>query len=367
MTWSFPIGRLFGSELRVHVTFFLLLAWVAWSGWREGGVPGALATTLFVLLLFACVIAHEFGHALTARRFGIRTPDITLLPIGGLARLERMPERPREEILVALAGPAVNVAIFALLFALGARGPDLSGSADPHGLTFASLPGQLALINLWLALFNLLPAFPMDGGRVLRALLALRGDRLAATRQAARIGQVLAFGLGLAGFASGNIVLLFIGLFIMMAAGAESSEVETRSLTRDLDLRARDAMITEFEPLAPDDTLEAASAALIRTTQHEFPVFDPASRRFRGLLTRQKLFAALSADPRPRSVAEIMERDLPALGLTAPLERVLEALQHGAPAVLVEGRDGTVLGYVTRENLGELMVVAHARAQRARG
>ncbi len=364
MTWSFPIGRLFGSELRVHVTFFLLLAWIAWAGWAEGGPQAAAANTVFVLLLFACVIAHEFGHALTARRFGIRTPDVTLLPIGGVARLERMPENPREEILVALAGPAVNVVIFLILFVLGAT-RNMPALDDAHGLTFANLPGQLAQINLWLALFNLLPAFPMDGGRVLRALLAFRMDRVTATRRAAQIGQVLAFGMGLAGFATGNIILLFIGLFIMMAAGSESSEVEMRSITRGL--RVRDAMITEFEALAPDDTLEAAATALVRTTQHEFPVVDPVSRQLRGLLTRQKLFAALSAEPRPRDVAEIMERDLPRLGLNEPLDKVLEALQNGAPAVMVPSPEGGVLGYVTRENLGELMVVAHARQSRANG
>ena len=364
MTWSFPIGRLFGSQLRVHVTFLLLLAWIAWAGWQEGGPTGAAANTAFVLLLFACVIAHEFGHALTARRFGIRTPDVTLLPIGGVARLERMPEDPRQEILVALAGPMVNVVIFLALWALGAT-RNMPALDDAQGLTFATLPGQLAVINLWLALFNLLPAFPMDGGRVLRALLALKMDRVTATRRAAQLGQVLAFGLGLLGFASGNIILLFIGLFIMMAAGAESNEVETRQTMRGL--RVRDAMITEYEALAPGDSLDTASSALIRTTQHEFPVLDPASGRYQGLLTRQKLFAALAAEPRPQSVAEIMERDLPVLRLNDPLDKVLEALQHGAPAVIVQGQGGGLLGYVTRENLGELMVVAHARKARAGG
>ncbi|RME18788.1 MAG: site-2 protease family protein, partial [Alphaproteobacteria bacterium] len=115
MNWSFPIGHLFGSEIRVHVTFFLLIAWIALAGWSEGGAAAALVNVLYVLVLFACVVAHEFGHALTARRFGIRTPDVTLLPIGGVARLERMPERPGQEVLVALAGPAVNVVIFLVL------------------------------------------------------------------------------------------------------------------------------------------------------------------------------------------------------------------------------------------------------------
>lgn len=359
MSWSFPIGRLFGSELRVHVTFLLLLGWIALAGWQAGGTTAAISNTIFVLALFACIIAHEFGHALTARHFGIRTPDITLLPIGGLARLEKMPENPREEILVALAGPAVNVVIWAVLSLLFFNAPASNGLA---GETLSSLPADLARINLWIALFNLLPAFPMDGGRVLRALLALRMDRVSATRRAARAGQVLAFVLGVVGFATGNFILLFIGLFIMMAAGAESADVAMKSVARGL--MARDAMITAYESLSPDDSLDAASAALIRTTQHEFPVIEPVSGRFVGLLTRQALFTALSANPRPRNVAAVMETDLPRASLMDGLEKVLEKLGTGAPAVVILGDGDGLIGYVTRENVGELMVVANARSTR---
>ncbi len=361
MSWSFPIGRLFGSELRIHVTFLLLLGWIAWSGWQAGGTAAAISNTVFVVALFACVIAHEFGHALTARHFGIRTPDITLLPIGGVARLEKMPENPREEILVALAGPLVNLVIWAVLTLLFGV---TSGGAALAGETLASLPADLARINLWIALFNLLPAFPMDGGRVLRALLSLRMDRVTATRRAAQAGQVLAFLLGLAGFASGNFILLFIGLFIMMAAGAESSDVAMKSVARGL--MARDAMITAFETLSPQDSLEAAGAALIRTTQHEFPVVDPVTGRFLGLLTRQALFSALSASERAGNVAAVMETDLPRASLMDGLEKVLEKLANGAPAVVVLSPEGGLIGYVTRENVGELMVMANARRARAR-
>ena len=166
MSWSFPIGRLFGSELRVHATFFLLLVWIGTVSWMAEGTLAAIMSLLFIIALFACVVAHEFGHALMARRFGIRTPDITLLPIGGMARLERMPEEPRQEIAVAIAGPAVNVAIWALLTVfLGAR-TDMSTLQtldDPA----AGFLARLATVNLLLVLFNLIPAFPMDGGRVL--------------------------------------------------------------------------------------------------------------------------------------------------------------------------------------------------------
>lgn len=358
MSWSFPIGRLLGSELRVHATFFLLLAWIGGAAWMQSGPEAALVNVVYVLLLFACVIAHEYGHALMARRFGIKTPDITLLPIGGLARLDRMPEKPGREILVALAGPAVNVVIFAVLtLIVGLTPPDtapLTGS-----MSFADLPAQIALLNLILAVFNMIPAFPMDGGRVLRAALAFFMDRAKATALAARVGQVMAIGLGLYGMISGNLFLALIGVFIFMAAGAENADLQTRTFAKGL--RARDAMIVEYEALAPGDSLDLAARTLIRTTQLEFPVIDRTSGALAGVLTRRALYQGLEADPRPASVAAIMTTGIPTLPLTAELTDVLAALQPPTPAVGVTGTDGAVVGYITRENIGELMVIQHAR------
>ncbi|GGD32126.1 site-2 protease family protein [Sinisalibacter lacisalsi] len=357
MTWSFPIGHLFGSELRVHVTFFLLIAWIGATGWLQGGPAAAAVYILYVLILFACVIAHEFGHALTARRYGIRTPDVTLLPIGGLARLEKMPEKPGQEIIVALAGPAVNVVIFLVLALI--LGPARLAEASFTEITLASLPAQVAILNLVLAVFNLIPAFPMDGGRVLRAVLSLSLGRASATRAAATAGQVLAFVMGLLGLVAGNPFLLLIAFFIFMAAGAERADEAMRTLARGL--LARDAMITEYETLRPDDSLDLAATTLIRTTQHEFPVIDPETGRFEGLLTRAGLYRALEASPRPARVVEVMERELPTSQLTEPLSGTLTKMQTGAPAVMVIGREGTLVGYITRENVGELMIVANAR------
>ena len=352
MTWSFPIGRLLGSELRVHVTFFLLLIWVAWAAWAEAGPEAALTNLAFVLALFACVVAHEYGHALTARRYGIATPDITLLPIGGLARLERMPEDPGQEIVVALAGPAVNVVIFlVILLVLGATpGADAFSRIETGEIGFAE---QLAVVNLFLVVFNLIPAFPMDGGRVLRAALSLRMDRVRATRIAARAGQAVALAFGFAGLSTGNPMLVLIAVFVFVAAGAEAQDVAMRSLARSL--MARDAMITEFEALSPDDGLDAAARALIRTTQAEFPVLGPDGQ-LSGFVTRAAIFAA-HAEGKARSVGEIAETDIPRVALSAGLEKVLEALATGRPAVAVMARTGGMAGYVTRENIGELMVL----------
>ncbi|ETX16617.1 protease [Roseivivax halodurans JCM 10272] len=355
MSWSFPIGRLLGSELRVHATFFLLLAWIAASAWVSAGPEAALLNTAFILALFACVVAHEFGHALTARRYGIRTPDITLLPIGGLARLERMPEKPWQEIKVALAGPAVNVVIAGLLILFGAR-LDMAALTAVDG-TAAGFAGRLAAVNIWLVVFNLIPAFPMDGGRVLRAGLALFMGRVKATKRAALVGQVIAFGLGFLGLFSGNILLVLVATFVFLAASAENSEVSQRSVAEGLS--ARDAMITEFERLAPEDTLATAGQALIRTTQHEFPVLAPDGT-LAGFLTRDALFRAMAEGERTRPVGEIMRRDIPSVALAAPLPSILDAL-GSRPAVAVTDGAGRVLGYITRENVGELMMLRRGR------
>ena len=354
MVWSFPIGRILGSELRIHATFVLLLLWIGVSAWLTQGAASAIASVAFIAAIFACVVAHEFGHALTARRYGIATPDITLLPIGGLARLERMPENPREEVIVALAGPAVNVVIWAVLvFVFGAT-TDLDQLARLEDPSQGFL-GRLAVVNLFLVLFNLLPAFPMDGGRVFRALLATRMSRVKATEIAATTGQIMAFVLGFIGLTGGNPLLILIAAFVYFAAMAENSDVSMRAVARGL--QARDAMITEFESLGPTDTFDTAANTLIRTTQHEFPILDQDAMLL-GFLTRQALFQAIAENARQRPVAEAMQRDIPQVPLTTRLDKTLEQLQQaGAPAVGVTGAQGQFLGYITPENLGELMLL----------
>src|SRR5437868_13854345 len=182
MSWSLPIFRVAGIQLRIHVTFLLLIGWLAFRYYAEGGTAAAAGSVFFILLLFACVVLHEFGHAFAAKAYGINTPDITLLPIGGVARLERMPEEPKQELIIAIAGPMVNVIIAACLYmVIGAR-----GHVDPEtAMRGGDMLIGLFQINVWLLLFNLLPAFPMDGGRVLRALLASRMTFARATQVAA--------------------------------------------------------------------------------------------------------------------------------------------------------------------------------------
>lgn len=355
MSWSFPIGRLLGSELRVHVTFFLILIWIGVAGYTDGGWPTAIESLALIVAIFACVIAHEYGHALMARRFGIRTPDITLLPIGGLARLERMPEKPAQEIAVALAGPAVNIAIWAVLivvFRADTSIDNLSTIDDPgHGFW-----ARIAVINLFLAAFNLIPAFPMDGGRVLRALLATRFSRTRATRIAATTGQALAFVFGFLGLLGGNPFLIFIGVFVYFAASAESSHVAINAVARRMS--ASQGMITAFERLGPGATLQDAADALIKTTQHEFPVVDNGGH-LTGFLTRAALFTGLAQEGgRALPVDTIMTRDVPVVRAHDRLDKALAAMtQARAPAVGVVDGTGRLIGYITTENIGELMMI----------
>jgi Zn-dependent protease len=243
MRGSFSVGRIAGIDVRIHVTFFLLLAWVGYIYYRNGGMPAAIDGVLFVLVIFLLVVLHEFGHALAARRYGITTRDITLLPIGGLARLERMPNKPGEEIVVALAGPAVNFAIAVVLWLIiGLTG----GIPDPHLMEQTGVPLTVRLfsVNVWLVLFNLIPAFPMDGGRVLRAALALRMNYARATQLAAGIGQGIAFIFFILGL-WWNPMLLLIAVFIYFGASSEAALAQMRNVSKDLRVSA--AMVTQFK------------------------------------------------------------------------------------------------------------------------
>jgi stage IV sporulation protein FB len=353
MAWSFPIARLFGSELRVHVTFFILLLWIGIANYQQGGTEAAIGGILFILALFACVIAHEFGHALAARRYGIHTPDITLLPIGGMARLERLPEKPSEEIVVALAGPAVNIVIALVLFGLLGARFDMNALAtldDPQG----SFLARLAAVNIFLVLFNMIPAFPMDGGRVLRAVLATFYPRSRATRIAARIGQGFAFFLGFIGLL-GNPLLIFIAIFVYIAATAESQATELQEVSRNIGVR--DAMITRFEALPADATIGDAADALLRTTQAEFPVLDEHGTLL-GFVTRHSMIQVLGRSGKSAPARAAMVADIPLVGIGDRLETALTAMQKsGAPAIGVRDKNGRFAGYITPENIGELVML----------
>jgi Zn-dependent protease/CBS domain-containing protein len=352
MKWSWKIGEFAGIGVYMHATFLLLLAWVAFVHWQDGQNLGAVVSGLaFVLALFACVVAHEYGHALTARRYGIRTREITLLPIGGVARLERMPDQPRQELWVALAGPAVNVVIAGVLFAWLL----ISGGLVPIeqlAVERGSFLERLMMVNLFLAAFNMLPAFPMDGGRVLRAVLASRMEYTRATHMAANVGQGMAFLFGFAGL-FGNPMLLFIALFVWIGAAQESSAVQMKSALGGIPV-AR-AMLTDFRALQPGDTLARAAELILAGSQHDFPVVEEG--RVTGILTRADLIGALSAQNTQRAVAEVMQREFQVADSSDMLEGAMERLQACACHTLPVVHDGRLVGLVTMDNIGEFVLI----------
>ncbi|MCM2374397.1 site-2 protease family protein [Aporhodopirellula aestuarii] len=262
MNGSWHLGRFAGIDVRLHWTFLLLPLWIYFSNLASGnGTIAALGAVLMIFAVFACVLLHEFGHALTARRFGISTRDITLLPIGGVASLEDMPREPWKELAIAIAGPFVNVVIAASLFAG-------LWIANPVAGPVSFFISQLAIVNVALVVFNMLPAFPMDGGRVLRAILAMKLPYLRATVIAARVGQCTAAGFGLLGLIGGNLLLVFIAGFIVLAAQGESIRVRLEGLTSKSTAASQEDFVWESEVTTPypNESSEAVKARLLEQT-----------------------------------------------------------------------------------------------------
>ena len=361
MSWSLNIGRVAGTEVRIHITFLLFLIWIFAAAYMSGGSAAAWDGLIYILLVFLCVLLHEFGHIFTARGFGVKTPDVTLLPIGGVARLERIPENPWQEFLIAIAGPAVNVLI-TLVLIVGA-GANLAGVAAVDNANVSMLD-RLATVNIFLALFNMVPAFPMDGGRILRALLAVRLGFVRATEVAASIGQAVAFALGFIGLFT-NPLLIFIAIFVYLAASSEAHMVALRAMSRGVPVSA--AMMTQFATLTPDTIIDDAVQTLLRTSQSEFPVVDAVGKPV-GLLGRMDLIRALKDSGPEAPVSQAMSPELPSIGYRRCLSEALKLLHEKTPAaVAVVDHDGKLVGLITSETVGEMLMVQSARPERPFG
>ncbi len=358
MGWSWHVATVTGIPVYLHGTFLLLLVFVFVSDWARGRNLGSAVTgVVFLLAIFGTVVLHELGHALMARRYGIRTRDITLLPIGGLARIERMPVVPRQELWVALAGPAVNIVIAVgtySVLALAAPDPNSPWRA-PEGVLVRFLE-----VNVWLAAFNLIPAFPMDGGRALRALLAERFDYVKATRVAAKLGQGLALVFGFVGLFS-NPFLIFIALFVWIGATSESAATETRSALAGVPVAH--AMITDFRTLDRSDRLARAVELVLATSQRDFPVVD--GDRVVGILTRDAITATLARVGPGAEVGNVMECQFQTADTTEMLEAAFQRLQAGRCPMLPVLRSGRLVGVLTPENVAEFVLLAGALRPRA--
>ena len=355
MKWSLKIGRFAGIDVYMHVTFLLLVSWVALMHWKQGqSITAVVAGVAFILTVFLCVVLHEFGHALTARRYGIKTRDIILLPIGGVARLERLPTNPLQELWVALAGPAVNIVIaFGLFLWL-----NFTASFEPiQKLTVTTGPfvERIMAVNLFLVAFNMIPAFPMDGGRVLRAILATRKEYSQATQIAASIGQGIAIFFGFIGLFY-NPLLLFIAFFVWIGAAQETSMAHMSSAIRNTPVQQ--AMLTDFRYLNKNDSLDRAVELTLTGSQKDFPVVD--NGRIEGILTQTDLLRALSASDQYPTVTSAMQDNFVTVNSLEMLESAFAKLKdcncHTLPVTL----NGKLVELLTMDNLGEYMRIQAA-------
>jgi Zn-dependent protease/CBS domain-containing protein len=355
--WAFQIGSMLGIPIRIHATFVLILIYFGMAAAvANRNVPSGIA---LVLAFFACILLHELGHAAMARRFGIRTREIVLYPIGGIARLESIPGG-WAELAIALAGPAVNVVLaVACAAALYAFDAPLQIQQTIQG-RHTGLVQQLLGANILLVVFNMIPAFPMDGGRVFRALLAVGLGQQRATRIAAFIGQAIAGVFVIGGLFQANLLLAFIGVFVFLGASQEVAfQTRREAIAGHV---AHEAMITKFETLAPQDTLGRAAELLLATHQHDFPVID-AWNRIAGVLPRARLLEGLAASGRDTNVLEVMLRDTVQVAPATDLEAVLQHLQRDPATPLLVVEEGALRGMVTLENLAEFIVVARQIAR----
>lgn len=361
MRWSWRVGSIAGIGIYIHFTFLILVFWLGAMIWAQADTQTeAITGIVAIIMVFAVVLLHELGHALTGRRFGVRTRDITLLPIGGVARLEQMPDDPIEELLVALAGPAVNIVLAGIgtiiLVWLTSVGELLE-----TGFLGAGLLVQFLLINVLLAGFNLLPAFPMDGGRVLRAALAIRLDYITATNIAASVGQGMAVLFGLAGLLIlHNPILIFIALFIWIGAAGEASMAQMRGAFGGIPVSK--AMITDFVTLHPDDAVNNAVDHLLTGFQQDFPVVENGA--VVGVLPRNAVMRALQEQGNQARVGDYMATEFESAEPSEMLENVFMRLQSDSFPFMPVVRNGLLVGILTSDNLTEFVMINSALRHR---
>lgn len=361
MKWSWKIGEYKGIGVYIHATFLLIILWVALSHWfASKSISQTLEGILFVLAIFACVVLHEFGHALTARKYNIKTRDITLYPIGGVARLERMPDDPKQELWVALAGPAVNVVIAAAIFAWMV----FTSTLEPLStltVTEGSIIERLMVVNIVLVLFNMLPAFPMDGGRVVRALLAMRMDYARATQIAANLGQGMALLFGFFGFFY-NPFLIFIALFVWIGAAQEASMAAAKTVFDGIPVSH--TMLTDFYTLTSSDALDRAVQLILAGSQQDFPVVE--NGRVVGVLTREGLMKALAQHGPSYPVAQAMRTDFLLADAAEMLQNAFARLQGCECRIMPVVKNDQLVGLLNMENIGEFMMI-HSALKKAAG
>ncbi len=357
MKSSLHLGRIAGIKIRVHWTFIFLIAWIVFLELSRGnGLTAILWSTSFILVLFFCVVLHELGHALTARKYNIGTRQITLLPIGGVASLEAMPDEPREELMVALAGPAVNIVIALALYFIVPFENFLNQDPEALEQSLSSINAGnfiflLFTANILLAVFNMIPAFPMDGGRVLRAMLSMKMDRVRATQIASVLGQGVAFFLFFYGLLV-NPILILIAIFVFFGAKGENMMIQQLALLKDHKLG--EAMMTEITVFNPDDTLEDVIEKILSGTERDFVVAE--DDEVVGILLQTDLMQAIKDRDTGIRVRDIMRKDFTILNADAKMTEIYRIIYSTDKQFFPVYEDGRLAGAIDMNNINEFMI-----------
>ncbi|SEA98442.1 Zn-dependent protease (includes SpoIVFB) [Flavobacterium gillisiae] len=361
MKGTFKLAKVAGIGVFIHWTFSLLIAFIIFTNYRTGyNAIQILWSLVFVLSIFVTVVMHEFGHAMAARNYGIQTKDITLLPIGGLARLDRMPEKPLEELVVAFAGPLVNI-FLALITSFVITFPDnpealavqLSNSVNASNFFL-----YFFIVNIVLAIFNLIPAFPMDGGRVLRALLSFKFKRHIATRIAARIGQFIAMGFIFLGFFS-NPFLIFIGLFVIMGAQMETEHTSSKFILKGF--KVRDVLMKQYQTIDANEPIKTAIALLLDSQSKIFMITE--NNEPVGTLNRDQIIAALSERGENTDIRSAMNKNLIYLDVETLLEDIFELVSANKSNLMLVMENGFLVGTLDTENLLEFLLIKGVKSR----
>jgi Zn-dependent protease/predicted transcriptional regulator len=359
MKWSLNLGRYAGIKVFIHWTFLLLIGYIVFINMRMGMSPTEIIwSVIFVLILFLCVTLHEFGHALTARRYHINTKDIVLLPIGGLARLEKIPEDPGQEFAIAIAGPLVNVVIAGLMYAVIAISgitPDFENYTGIIGIAPENFLHTLLIVNLILAVFNMIPAFPMDGGRVFRALLAYKFPRTVATRIAATLGQVIAFGFVVFGLFY-NPFLILIGVFIFLGARAEADYTQAQSFLKGY--KVKDVVMHQFNSIDSGETLSKAIDLLLNGQGKDFLVTQ--NGEVFGTLSRNEMIRALAEKGKDTQISAVMNTDVNFIDSNMDLEKLYSGEGRKSESLMPVVENGKLIGVLDTENIIEFLMIKEA-------
>lgn len=354
MKGTFQIAKLFNIPVKVHWSFVLIIVWVIFSGYSEGlGSGGTFWLSLLMLGMFVCVVMHEYGHALTARRFGVNTKDIILLPIGGVARLDKLPEKPLEELLVAIAGPLVNIGIAIVLSTYFFFEP-LEGVRQTiqyeGGATVArTFVPYLILLNVVLAVFNLIPAFPMDGGRVLRALLAMRMSRVKATRIASIVGQIFAVCFVIASiYPLKSPIFTLLGVFIFFIAYQENKSTKKEQSLHDLPLS--EVYRSDFTRLEMQDTMRSVLAVSEIKKENSFLVFNEENQVI-GVIHDLFLKEAVQQNDLDAPVAAYMSQHFDFISSSDSTLNVLQAMQTEGYSIIPVLENGIVIGVIDKDGI----------------